>query len=136
MQAQALSEERFRSSAPTWVAASVPESDAESGAELGPSSETTAAAEEAEGGDHCRPLGGQAEGLTEAAVVQNVGVAWQPSEFDDFPMRATCLCPSTTISDLTPALKARLWRYLSDVFGKHYPEMVEVIHHMDVTNGR
>ena len=121
IQAQTLSEARFRSSAPTWVVAADPEAESVV-AESGAKAETMAAVD--------------AEGGISAAVVQNVGVAWQPSELSDFPMRATCLCPSTTINDLTPELKARLWRYLSDIFGKHYPEMVEVIHHMDVTNGR
>ena len=67
---------------------------------------------------------------------QDVSTAWQPAELETFPMRATCLCPSVTVTDLPPGLKARFFRYLYDTFGPHYAEVVAVVHYMAERHSR
>jgi len=61
----------------------------------------------------------------------DVLTAWGASDLSKFPLRATCLDPSPTLRKLSPAQRARFYRYLRDNFGEHYPELAAIFHHMD-----
>ncbi len=62
----------------------------------------------------------------ETITKQDVVRAWNAAEFDQFAMRATCLSPSTTFMDLPLRLKARVWKYMSELM-PYYPELPGVM---------
>merc|ERR1740139_965151 len=61
---------------------------------------------------------------------------WRYSELADFPHRSSCIDPSLTIDTLPPHLRARFWRYLTDSFGQHYPELPAIFHHISLSTPR
>jgi hypothetical protein len=63
----------------------------------------------------------------------DVCTLWRESEISTFPHRFSCIDPSVKISNLSPQLRARFWRYLRDSFGKHYPELAPILHHVYIT---
>jgi len=56
---------------------------------------------------------------------------WNDAEIDSFPMGSTRLHPSTMVGSLSPLLKGRFWRYITDRFGSHYPEIAAILHQVD-----
>mmetsp|Transcript_98322 Transcript_98322/g.194833 ORF Transcript_98322/g.194833 Transcript_98322/m.194833 type:complete len:488 (+) Transcript_98322:63-1526(+) len=57
--------------------------------------------------------------------------AWHDAEIGSFPMGATRLNPSTMVGHLSPMLRGRFWRYLTDRFGQYYPEVAAILHQVD-----
>ena len=58
---------------------------------------------------------------------------WLDAEFSSFPLRGSVIDPYNTITTLSPSLKGRFFRYLSDKFGMHYPEFISILHYIDTT---
>ncbi len=64
--------------------------------------------------------------MTETVSKHDVVRAWNAAEFDQFSMRATCLSPSTTFMELPLRLKARMWKYVSEVM-PYYAELPDIV---------
>lgn len=71
------------------------------------------------------------EGTTSQGDI-DVETQWRDSELEEFPHDHSCIQTSLTISDLKPRLRARIWRYLKDSFGIHFPEMPRIFHHVSL----
>mmetsp|Transcript_27287 Transcript_27287/g.39517 ORF Transcript_27287/g.39517 Transcript_27287/m.39517 type:complete len:346 (-) Transcript_27287:349-1386(-) len=69
-------------------------------------------------------------------VLLDVCTKWRESELSLFPHDHSCIDTSLTISDLSPQLRARFWRYLRDSFGMHYPELPKIIHYISLRDSQ
>ena len=78
--------------------------------------------------------GNEAGTGTDTADDIDVCTFWRDTELSDFPHRSSCIDQSLMVSTLSPQLRARFWRYLRDTFGKHYPELASILHHVSVSN--
>jgi SAM-dependent methyltransferase len=66
----------------------------------------------------------------------DVHTFWRDSELSDFPHRNSCIDPVWTIDTISPQLRGRFWRYLRDSFGKYYPELPSIFHHVSLHHPR
>jgi SAM-dependent methyltransferase len=70
----------------------------------------------------------------ETVTIMDVVKAWNEQELMLFPMRTgaagRCMSPSTTFTDLPLYLKARLWKYTSELM-PYYPELPLIVSGMD-----
>lgn len=65
---------------------------------------------------------------------QDIEKKWVPEELSSLGLRQRkqCLHPSTTLQDLSPYQRARIWRYLRDMIGKgFYPEVARAVANLD-----
>lgn len=72
----------------------------------------------------------------DTAIVLDVHTSWRDSEFSDYPHGQSCMDPAFTLDTISPHLRARFWRYLRDSFGKHYPELASIFHHVSLSSPR
>jgi hypothetical protein len=100
--------ERFSAAAPSWAAAAPPPPPSPPGAE---------------------------KDEAEAEASMDVLTRWSVlDDLDNFPKRASgMLDPSATVASISPASRARFYRYLHDSFGKHYPELPAILHEVDAS---